>query len=81
VVIAWTEGTKSRLDVCVPVDFTTNPEISVDTRLEKIKNSHIVIAGTLEQIVARLERRVGIPLRAMSAARSNASKLMTCSHR
>lgn len=60
VVVAWTEGTKTRLDVCVPVDFTTNPEISVDTRLEKIKNSHIVIAGTPEQMVERLERRVGV---------------------
>jgi hypothetical protein len=60
VVVAWTEGTKTRLDVCVPMDFTTNPEISVDTRLEKIKNSHIVIAGTPEKMVARLERRLGV---------------------
>jgi hypothetical protein len=57
--IAWTEGTKTRLDVCVPVDFTTNPKISVDTRLEKIKNSHVVVGGTLEKMVERLERRLG----------------------
>jgi hypothetical protein len=42
------------------VDFTTNPEISLDARLEKIKNSQIVIAGTPEKMVERLERRVGV---------------------
>jgi hypothetical protein len=41
IAIAWPEGTKTRLDVCVPVDFSTNPEISVDTLLEKIKTARL----------------------------------------
>ena len=71
VVVAWTDGTKTRLDTCVPLDFDKTPEISVDMRLEKLKNSHVVISGSApEQMLARLERRVAMlpdtPLLAVS---------------
>ena len=58
-VIAWTDGTKTRLDACVSLDFDKEPETSVDTRLEKLKNNHVVISGSApERMIHRLERRL-----------------------
>jgi hypothetical protein len=58
-VVAWTDGSKSRLDVCIHVDIESNPEIVIDARIEKMKGKHLVIEGrVVELMIERLEKRL-----------------------
>jgi hypothetical protein len=57
--VAWTDGTKTRLDACVPLDFDGTPEVFLDMRLEKLKPNCVVIGGTApDRMVGRLEQRL-----------------------
>jgi hypothetical protein len=58
-VAAWTDGTKTRLDACVPIDFDGTTEVFLDMRLEKLKPNCVLIGGTApDKMIARLEGRL-----------------------
>jgi hypothetical protein len=68
--LAWTDGTKTRVNTCVALDYEKSLEISLDMRMEKLKNGHVVISRSPpEQMVGRLERRMTEPAPALLTCR------------